>query len=133
MDLSVIVAIAIAVATPVATWLIQSRMFEAKTSEWRNSVIDRLDRIEATQAQTDLAAFRAMDTRREIDWIRWREDTDKRIEAERKGQADWRHHEYAPEARKQSTNITMLQEQVMSLKDRVGRIEHRVFNGSSKT
>lgn len=125
-----VVAVVIAVVSPAVAWLIQSRLFEAKTSEWRQSVTERLERIEMVQSQADLAAFRAMDNRREMDWINWRRDIEMRFEAHIKGQADWRHHEYAPEARRQSQAIATIQEQIVSLKDRMDRLERKVFNGA---
>lgn len=129
MTLELAVAIAIAVVSPALAWVISARMFEAKVTEWRQHVTDRLERIEKAQALTDLAAFRAMDTRREHDWVNWRADIEERFNTSVRGQADWRHHEYAPEARAQSRAIAGMQEQITGLKERADRIERKVFNG----
>lgn len=126
-----IIAIVIAVASPVLAWVISSRMFEAKVTEWRQSVSERLERIERAQAAVDLAAFRAMDTRREHDWVHWRQDIEARLAGHIKGQADWRHHEYGPEARRQSSSLAQMQQQIADHDRRVERVERKVFNGGS--
>jgi hypothetical protein len=130
MSVEIIVSIVIAIASPAVAWVIQSRMFEAKTTEWREAVSDRLKRLEQTYSMSDLASFRAMDNRREMDWVNWRRDLEERFSVNVKGQADWRHNEYAPEARAQSRAIAGMQEQITALKERADRIERKVFNGS---
>jgi hypothetical protein len=129
MSVEAWIAVAIAVLSPAASWVIQSRLFEVKTSEWRQSVTERLDRIEKAQGLTDLASFKAMDQRREMDWVEWRRSVDQRIDAIIRGFADWRHNDYAPEARVQSRAIASMQEQISGLKDRADRVERKVFNG----
>lgn len=129
MSIEAWIAIAIAVLSPVASWVIQSRLFEAKTSEWRQSVTERLDRIEKAQGLTDLASFKAMDQRREMDWAQWRQSVDLQLLAIVKSFADWRHNDYAPEARAQSRAIASMQEQITGLRERADRIERKVFNG----
>lgn len=126
-----IIAIVIAVASPALAWVISSRMFEAKVTEWRQSVSERLERIERAQAAVDLAAFRAMDTRREYDWVHWRQDIEARLAGHVKGQADWRHQEYAPEARRLSSSLAQMQQQIADHDRRIERVERKVFNGGS--
>jgi hypothetical protein len=123
------IAIAIAILSPAASWLIHSRLFEAKTGEWRQSVTERLERIERTQGLTDLASFKAMDARREMDWAQWRQSVDLQMQQIIKSFAEWRHNDYAPEARAQSRAIASMQEQIAALKERAERIERKVFTG----
>lgn len=130
MSVEAWIAIAIAILSPAASWLIHSRLFEAKTGEWRQSVTERLERIEKTQGLTDLASFKAMDARREMDWAQWRAATDLQVAAIIKGFAEWRHNDYAPEARKQSHMLSTMEEQIRSLKEQLARIERQVFNSS---
>lgn len=129
MSVEAWIAIAIAILSPSVSWMIHSRMFEAKTSEWRQSVVERLERIEKMQGLSDLASFKAMDQRREMDWAQWRSSVDVQLVATLKGFAEWRHNDYAPEARAQSRAIASMQEQIAALKERADRLERRVFNG----
>ena len=130
MSVEAWIAVAIAILSPAVSWMIHSRMFEAKTSEWRQSVSARLESIENNQKQTDLASFKAMDSRREMDWSHWRESVDVQLVAIVKAFGDWRHNEYAPQARQQSHAISTIQEQISGLKERSDKLERRVFNGN---
>lgn len=130
MSVEAWIAIAIAILSPAASWLIQSKLFAEKTSEWRQSVVERLERIEKTQGLTDLASFKAMDQRREMDWAQWRHSVDMQLPAILKGFADWRHNDYAPEARSQSRAISTMEEQIRSLDKRAANLERKVFNGN---
>lgn len=130
MSIEAWIAIAIAILSPAASWIIQSRLFEAKTGEWRQSVTERLERIERTQGLSDLASFKAMDQRREMDWAQWRQSVDLQMLAIVKSFADWRHNDYAPEARAQSRAISTMEEQIRGLKERNERLERKVFNGN---
>jgi hypothetical protein len=130
MSVEAWIAVAIAILSPAVSWIIHSRMFEAKTSEWRQSVAERLQSIENSLKQTDLASFRAMDERREMDWAHWRDAVDQQLVSIVKAFGDWRHNEYAPQARQQSHAISTIQEQISGLKERSDRLERRVFNGS---
>lgn len=129
MEIETLIAITISVVSPVLSWVMTSRIFEAKTTEWRQSVTERLERIERCQPSLDLAKFEAMDRRREMDWASWRSDIEVRLGAHIKAQADWRHNEYAPEARNQSRAIAGMQETIGGIKERCDRLERRVFNG----
>jgi hypothetical protein len=129
MSVEAWIAIALAVLSPAVAWLIQSKLFAEKTSEWRQSVTERLDRIEKTQGLSDLASFKAMDARREMDWAQWRHSVDLQLLAIVKSFADWRHNDYAPEARAQSRAISTIEEQIRSLDKRIGHLERRVFDG----
>lgn len=133
MSVEAWIAIAIAILSPVVSWLVQSRLFEAKTNEWRQAVTERFERIEKAQGLSDWQSFKAMDSRREMDWAQWRLSVDQQLRANVQAFADWRHNDYAPEARKQSSAITTMEEQIRSLRERQERLERKVFNGHQRS